>query len=50
MDLSDFRRDYAAHGIDRHELLEAPLAQFKVWFDQAKTAGWWSPTRWSSRP
>ena len=39
MDLSDFRKEYAAHGIDRHELLEAPLAQFKTWFDQAKTAG-----------
>ncbi len=39
MDLSDFRKEYAAHGIDRHELLEAPLAQFKAWFDQAKSAG-----------
>ncbi len=39
MDLSDFRKEYAAHGIDRHELLESPLAQFKVWFEQAKTAG-----------
>ncbi|MFZ9979742.1 MAG: pyridoxamine 5'-phosphate oxidase [Opitutales bacterium] len=39
MDLSDFRKEYAAHGLDRHELLEAPLAQFKAWFDQAKTAG-----------
>ena len=39
MDLSEFRKEYAAHGIDRHELLEAPLAQFKAWFDQAKTAG-----------
>jgi len=39
MDLSEFRKEYAAHGIDRHELLESPLAQFKAWFDQAKTAG-----------
>lgn len=39
MDLSDFRKEYAAHGLDRHELFEAPLAQFKAWFDQAKTAG-----------
>jgi pyridoxamine 5'-phosphate oxidase len=39
MDLSEFRKEYAAHGIDRHELLEAPLAQFKAWFDQAKAAG-----------
>ena len=39
MDLSDYRKDYAAHGIDRHELLEDPLAQFKAWFEQAKVAG-----------
>ncbi len=39
MELSEFRKAYAAHGIDRHELLEAPLAQFKAWFDQAKAAG-----------
>ena len=39
MDLSDFRKEYAAHGIDRHELLDAPLAKFKAWFDQAKSAG-----------
>ena len=39
MDLSEFRKEYAAHGIDRHELHVDPLAQFKAWFDQAKTAG-----------
>lgn len=39
MDLSDYRKEYAAHGIDRHELLEDPLAQFKAWFTQAKEGG-----------
>jgi pyridoxamine 5'-phosphate oxidase len=39
MDLSDIRKEYAAHGIDRPELHDAPLAQFKAWFDQAKSAG-----------
>ena len=39
MDLSHLRKEYAAHGIDRQELLENPLAQFKAWFEQAKTAG-----------
>lgn len=39
MDLSDFRKEYAAHGIDRHELIEDPLLQFKAWFEQAKVAG-----------
>jgi pyridoxamine 5'-phosphate oxidase len=39
MDLSEFRKEYAAHGIDRHELFDQPLAQFKAWFEQAKTAG-----------
>ena len=39
MDLSDFRKEYAAHGIDRHELIDDPLLQFKAWFEQAKAAG-----------
>jgi pyridoxamine 5'-phosphate oxidase len=39
MDLSHLRKEYAAHGLDRQELLENPLAQFKAWFEQAKTAG-----------
>ena len=39
MDLSELRKEYATHGLSRDELLECPLAQFKVWFEQAKTAG-----------
>lgn len=39
MDLSDYRKEYAEHGIDRHELLEDPLLQFKAWFTQAKEGG-----------
>ena len=39
MDLSDLRREYASHGIDRNELLDDPLAQFKAWFHQAKEGG-----------
>ena len=39
MDLSHLRKEYAAHGLDRQELLENPLAQFKAWFEQAKMAG-----------
>lgn len=39
MDLSDHRKEYATHGLDRHELLDCPLAQFKSWFQQAKDAG-----------
>jgi len=39
MDLSDFRKEYAAHGIDRAELNDDPLVQFKAWFEQAKVAG-----------
>ncbi len=39
MDLSEFRKEYAAHGLDRHELSDDPLVQFKAWFDQAKAAG-----------
>lgn len=39
MDLSDFRKEYAAHGLDRDELSDDPLVQFRTWFEQAKTAG-----------
>lgn len=39
MDLSDLRKEYAAHGIDRHELHADPLVQFLAWFSQAKEGG-----------
>ncbi len=43
MDLSDHRKEYATHGLDRGELLPCPLAQFKVWFEQAKSSGMIEP-------
>lgn len=39
MDLSDHRKEYATHGLDLDELLPCPLSQFKIWFEQAKSAG-----------
>lgn len=39
MDLSELRKEYADHGLDRHELQADPLEQFRHWFAQAKTAG-----------
>ena len=39
MDLSELRKEYATHGLSRHELLDCPLSQFKIWFDQAKASG-----------
>jgi pyridoxamine 5'-phosphate oxidase len=39
MDLSDHRKEYATHGLDRDELLPSPLDQFKAWFAQAKSDG-----------
>ena len=39
MDLSELRKEYATRGLSRDELLDCPLAQFKIWFDQAKTSG-----------
>jgi pyridoxamine 5'-phosphate oxidase len=39
MDLADFRKEYAARGVDRHELHADPLVQFKAWFEQARVAG-----------
>jgi len=39
MDLSELRKEYADHGVDRDELHSDPLVQFKTWFAQAKNAG-----------
>ncbi len=39
MDLSELRKEYADHGLDRHELHDDPLEQFRHWFAQAKSAG-----------
>ena len=39
MDVADLRKEYAEQGIDRHQLLDDPSAQFKVWFEQARQAG-----------
>jgi pyridoxamine 5'-phosphate oxidase len=39
MDLSELRKEYATRGLSRDELLDCPLAQFKVWFEQAKVSG-----------
>jgi pyridoxamine 5'-phosphate oxidase len=39
MDLSELRKEYADHGLDRHELREDPLEQFHHWFSQAKASG-----------
>src|SRR5437870_652543 len=35
MSLADLRREYNLAGLRRRDLLADPLAQFKVWFDQA---------------
>ncbi|NBV39028.1 MAG: pyridoxamine 5'-phosphate oxidase [Verrucomicrobia bacterium] len=39
MDLSEWRKEYATHGLDRAELLDCPLAQFKAWFAQTQASG-----------
>ena len=39
MDLAELRKEYADHGLDRHELHDDPLEQFRRWFSQAKDAG-----------
>lgn len=39
MDLSEIRKEYADHGVDRPELSDDPLVQFTAWFGQAKAAG-----------
>lgn len=35
MDLHKLRREYTLHGLDRNELAADPIAQFRLWFQQA---------------
>lgn len=36
MDISHFRREYLKSGLEHSDLREDPVAQFSLWFDQAK--------------
>ena len=33
--IADLRRDYSLMGLDRHDLLADPIAQFRLWLEQA---------------
>ena len=39
MHLANLRKDYIQHGLSEADLLADPVAQFRVWFDQALAAG-----------
>ena len=39
MDLSDFRKEYASHGLDRSDLDGSPIGFFETWFSQATKFG-----------
>jgi pyridoxamine 5'-phosphate oxidase len=39
MDLSEFRKEYSAKGLRRHDLLADPIDQFDSWFKQATQLG-----------
>jgi pyridoxamine 5'-phosphate oxidase len=41
--LSELRENYNRQGIDPQTLKENPLEQFKIWFDDALTAGLYEP-------
>lgn len=43
MDLSDFRAEYTHGGLDRDDLNDDPIAQFRLWFDQACAAALLEP-------
>ncbi len=36
MDISNFRREYLRSGLEHADLLQDPVAQFGLWFDQAR--------------
>jgi len=39
MDLADLRRNYTRGGLSKAEAAAEPVAQFRIWFEQALTAG-----------
>ncbi|MGJ8643988.1 MAG: pyridoxamine 5'-phosphate oxidase [Luteolibacter sp.] len=39
MDLSDFRKEYASHGLHRSDLSVSPIEFFETWFSQATKFG-----------
>ena len=39
MDISNLRREYRYSGLSHAELLDAPIDQFTLWFEQAEAAG-----------
>lgn len=39
MDLSDFRKEYASHGLHRSDLSDSPIEFFETWFSQATKFG-----------
>jgi len=39
MTISDLRREYTLHGLSEADVHADPVEQFRVWFDQAVTAG-----------
>ena len=47
MDLSDFRREYTGHGLNREDLDADPIRQFEVWFRQATELGLHEPNAMS---
>jgi pyridoxamine 5'-phosphate oxidase len=44
VDLADFRREYARHGLHESEIDPDPIRQFRVWLQQALDAGLPEPT------
>jgi pyridoxamine 5'-phosphate oxidase len=42
-DPADLRREYSARGLRREELAADPVTQFRIWFEEARTAGLLEP-------
>jgi pyridoxamine 5'-phosphate oxidase len=47
MNLADLRAEYSAVGLNREELRDDPVEQFRLWFDQALQAGFPEPNAMS---
>jgi len=44
VDIGHFRREYLKSGLERADLLDNPVDQFSLWFDQARKTDIPDPT------
>ena len=43
MDLSQVREEYENRGLDEIDLAHDPISQFKIWYAEVESSGYWEP-------